>query len=632
MNDPLIGSQIGPYRVERILGVGGMASVYFAWDTRNDRPVALKVMDERYRDTPAYVDRFVKEAQAIASWNHPNIVRVYDAGEENGIYYYAMEFIRGMDLAQLLRQYLNAGQLMPYNEVVRIGWAIANALDFAHAHGIIHRDVKPSNVLISVDGRILLSDFGLVMDINRGTMGETFGSPAYISPEQARSSAGAVPQSDLYSLGVMLYEMLIGVVPFYDTSPAALALKHLTEEPPRPRLLNPRLNPAVEAVLLRALRKQPADRYATGREMMSALEHALHPELNTQAASQPLPMSHETQVFRTTHAAPQERNPAPAQNVPPIPANPPGSRQGYQPSAGTTAVQGAAVFPSQAQTRVNSYTNQYSPTGTSVRPAYVPAQPPPGGYNSAGAYPAPAPAPRPRRRSGPGGWFFGCLGALLVIVILAVATAAAASSLRPPSLSFAQLFAGLTTPAPRAASPTLTPTLTATATRTGVPTQTPVPPTATPLPTSTLAPTATATNPPTATPVPTATATNPPAAAGPVYYLVLAHQKQDGFVLINTGNTAMPLAPLALLDNNNNPVVSGADWGVDTLQPNQCVGVFLTSSSPKIPSNVKCDPTGKVVFADNAFWKNPVNVQYNGAPIAICALSPSKCGFNTQGH
>src|SRR5512143_1824288 len=281
MNDPLNGKQVGGYRVERLLGRGGMASVFFAWDTRNDRPVALKVMDERYRDTPADVDRFIKEAQASASWNHSNIVRVFDAGEESGIYYYAMEFIRGMDLSQLLRQYLDAGQLMPYNEVVRSGWAIANALDFAHANGIIHRDVKPSNVLISVDGRILLSDFGLVMDVNRGTMGETFGSPAYISPEQARSSAGAVPQSDLYSLGVMLYEMLIGVVPFYDSSPAALALKHLTEEPPRPRSLNPRLSSGVEAVLLRALRKQPSERYATGREMMLALEHALNPELGT---------------------------------------------------------------------------------------------------------------------------------------------------------------------------------------------------------------------------------------------------------------------------------------------------------------------------------------------------------------
>ncbi len=197
MNDPLIGRQIGKYRVERLLGRGGMASVYFAWDTKNNRAVALKVMDERYRDDPVFVNRFTQEAQTIASWDHLNIINVFDAGEEDGIYYYAMEFIRGMDLAQLLRQYLDAGQLMPYNEVVRIGWAIANALDFAHANGIIHRDVKPSNVLISVDGRILLSDFGLVMDMSRGTMGEIFGSPAYISPEQARSSAGVVPQSDL---------------------------------------------------------------------------------------------------------------------------------------------------------------------------------------------------------------------------------------------------------------------------------------------------------------------------------------------------------------------------------------------------------------------------------------------------
>ena len=186
-----------------------------------------------------------------------------------------MEYIRGLDLAQLLRQYNDAGQLMPYADVLRMGWAVAEALDFAHRHGIIHRDVKPSNVLVSVDGRVILSDFGLVMDVARGTMGETFGSPHYIAPEQARRSSEAVPQSDIYALGVMLYEMLTGTVPFHDPSPAALALKHLSEEPPAPRALNPQLTPVVEAVLMRALRKLPRDRYATGREMMSALERGL---------------------------------------------------------------------------------------------------------------------------------------------------------------------------------------------------------------------------------------------------------------------------------------------------------------------------------------------------------------------
>jgi serine/threonine protein kinase len=633
MSDSLIGSQVAGYRIERILGRGGMASVYFAWDTRNDRPVALKVMDERYRDTPSYVDRFIQEARTIAAWDHTNIVKVLDAGEENGIYYYAMEFIRGMDLAQLLRQYLNAGQLMPYNDVVRIGWAISNALDYAHAHGIIHRDVKPSNVLISVDGRILLSDFGLVMDINRGTMGETFGSPAYISPEQARSSAGAVPQSDIYSLGIMLYEMLIGVVPFYDPSAAALALKHLTEEPPRPRSLNARINPATEAVLLRALRKQPAERYATGREMISALERALNPELQTQAAAAPQPMSPETQVFRTSQnqATTRQASGTPAANIPP------GQSQGHRGYAqtGATAVQGADGYQAQPQTQVRGYANNpqnNSPSGTSVRPAYYP---PPPAY-TAPPVPVPVGTGVPRRGSGIGGRFIGCLGALLLITVLAILAGAAASSLRPPNLSFAQWLAPLlsaqATPT-NPASPTTPPQPTSPApTATG----TPVPPTATNNPTSTstntpLPPTVTATptTPPTNTPIPAATST-PVADNIPAYFMVLAHQKHDGFVLINTGKSPMPMAPLELVDNSSNHLISGADWGVDTLQPGECVGIFQQGTTPKVPSNVRCSPTGKVLITTTSFWTDPVTLKYNGAPVATCPLEPAKCAVNTQ--
>jgi len=151
----MIGSQINAYRVESLLGRGGMVSVYFAWDTRQERAVALKILDDRYREIPSSVKRFIQEAQVIAAWDHPHIVHVLDAGEDQGVYYYAMEFIRGLDLAQLLRQYKEAGHLLPYDEVLRLGWAIANALDFAHQNGIIHRDVKPSNILVSVDGRIL---------------------------------------------------------------------------------------------------------------------------------------------------------------------------------------------------------------------------------------------------------------------------------------------------------------------------------------------------------------------------------------------------------------------------------------------------------------------------------------------
>lgn len=186
-----------------------------------------------------------------------------------------MEFIQGWDLQRLIQAYASRGELMPQADVLRIGRAVADALDYAHLRGAIHRDVKPSNVLVSVDGRVLLTDFGLLLETGQGTRGEVFGSPHYIAPEQARSSAAAVPQSDLYSLGIMLYQLLVGVLPFDDVSPAALALKHVSQPPPAPRALNPSLNPEVEEVLLKAIRKPPEERFGTGKELLDQLERAL---------------------------------------------------------------------------------------------------------------------------------------------------------------------------------------------------------------------------------------------------------------------------------------------------------------------------------------------------------------------
>lgn len=273
--DPLIGRTLSIYRIERLLGRGGMASVYFGRDTSLQRPVAIKVMAERYRELPAFAQRFISEARAVASWRHEHIVQIYYAGREDDISYFAMEYIDGMDLAALLRAYADEGELMPHFDVVQIARAVASALDYAHSRGVIHRDVKPSNVMISTEDRVVLTDFGLALDTSQGSLGEVFGTPHYIAPEQARRSADAVPQSDLYSLGVMLYEMLTGSVPFDDPSPAAVALQHLTQPPPAPRQRNPALNEATERVLFHALSKQAADRYPSGAALVQALEAAL---------------------------------------------------------------------------------------------------------------------------------------------------------------------------------------------------------------------------------------------------------------------------------------------------------------------------------------------------------------------
>ncbi len=272
----LVGRRLANFHILKLLGRGGMAEVYYGWDVKLDRPVAIKVIDTRSRNDPLYAQRFVHEARAIAAWHHPNIIPIYYADDEAGYIYYVMEYIQGMDLEQILNEYSDRNELIPHADVIRIGRAAADAIDYAHRHGVIHRDVKPSNLLISTDSRVVLTDFGLAFSIQKGSIGAVFGSPHYIAPEQARDSSQVVPQSDLYALAVILYQMLTGALPFDDPSPTALALQHLTLDPPRPRQINSGLSQEVEDVLLRGLSKGPDDRYRSGKELMDALAAALN--------------------------------------------------------------------------------------------------------------------------------------------------------------------------------------------------------------------------------------------------------------------------------------------------------------------------------------------------------------------
>jgi beta-lactam-binding protein with PASTA domain len=267
---------------------GGMADVYEARDLLLDRLVALKVLFAELSTNPTFVERFRREAQSAAALSHPNIVSVYDWGPANGTYFIAMELVTGTTLAQLIREV----GVVPPEQAASIAADVALALAFAHRHGVVHRDIKPSNVLITEDGMVKVADFGIARAITNDEdltqTGSVLGTATYISPEQARGE-DLDGRSDLYSLGVVLYEMLAGTPPFLADTPISVAYKHVTEAPAPVRRVNPRVPADLETIVMRCLAKQPAQRYADASELradlMRFLEHRpLAHATTTQAA------------------------------------------------------------------------------------------------------------------------------------------------------------------------------------------------------------------------------------------------------------------------------------------------------------------------------------------------------------
>ena len=339
---------LGRYKLNARIGVGGMATVYDGEDLLLGRRVAVKIPLPSFAADPAFVARFENEARAAAALAHPNLVAVYDVGEDEGTRFIVMEFVDGETLKDLIRR---DGPLLP-EDLVQVGTQAGDALDAAHRRGFVHRDVKPQNILLTREGRVKLTDFGIALALGADSAtrtGTLLGSVQYLAPEVARGE-GATPLSDIYALGVVLYEMCTAHLPYAGDTPLAIALQHVEAEPPRPSAWNPEVPPALEAIVLRAMAKQPAERFQTAAELAEALRAFARGETAASVALTP--------TAATGPTAPPDQAPTAQWSW----------GQPLGPSPWATAQQPAATQPLQVAPHVSDAAPAWTPTAA---PSYT---------------------------------------------------------------------------------------------------------------------------------------------------------------------------------------------------------------------------------------------------------------------
>jgi serine/threonine protein kinase len=291
------------YEIIEKIGSGGMAVVYKGKDLLLNRVVAVKILRDQFAQDEGFVQRFRREAQSAASLSHPNIVSIYDVGQQDDTYFLVMEYVVGSSLKKLIKQ---KGPMAP-EEVIEIAFQLCEALEHAHQHGIIHRDIKPHNILVTADGsRVKVTDFGIARAVTTATVTypkNMLGSVHYISPEQARGET-AGEKTDIYAVGVVLYEMLTGSLPFNGDTPITVALKHVQDKPESLRELNPEVPAGLEQITLRAMAKDPEARYPNARAIRMDLTRFYQEYTEDESPTQVLPVVNQTEVKGETKSKP----------------------------------------------------------------------------------------------------------------------------------------------------------------------------------------------------------------------------------------------------------------------------------------------------------------------------------------
>jgi serine/threonine protein kinase/Tol biopolymer transport system component len=421
--DELIGKRLGGYDIIDRIGQGGMATVYRAQQLSMNRDVAIKILPRQFLNDDSYLARFDREVKIVSKLEHRSIVPVYDYGQHEGQPYIAMRYMQGGSLDDILSK---RGPL-PLDLIVRMLEQIAPALDFAHSKGVLHRDLKPSNILLDDGDGAYITDFGIARILGEGGQGITtqgvVGTPSYMSPEQAQGQT-LDNRSDIYSLGVMLFELTTGRRPFYSDTPYSIAVMQVTTPPPLPRSINPNVTPAVERVILRAMDKKSAGRYDTAVALCDAVRQAMNaPKLETQPRPPNITMPLHTQPLPNSPAQGHQTQ-QPPNYAPPAPAYPP--TQPYAPH-------GQAPQPYQAAPPIT----YPPPQGAPQYNTYPQGNPPASGYNAPYAPSSPSQAavpaytgtgssdavyvPKKRRKNAITDFFLGgALGCVALIVLVGI--------------------------------------------------------------------------------------------------------------------------------------------------------------------------------------------------------------------